>query len=91
PAMALRALGRVPYVLYIQDLWPDTVMESGMLAGSPGARRRVERVLDLACLRTYRSAERIVVISEGIRSILAERGVPDEKLLVVPNWVDESV
>lgn len=91
PAMALRAVGRVPYVLYIQDLWPDTVMESGMLAGSPRARQRVERVLERACARTYRSAERIVVISEGIRSILAERGVPEEKLVVVPNWVDESV
>lgn len=91
PAMALRAISRVPYVLYIQDLWPDTVMESGMLAESPGLRRRVERLLDLACSRTYRSAQRIVVISEGIKTILASRGVPEDKLVVVPNWVDETV
>lgn len=91
PAMALRRLFDVPHVLYIQDLWPDTVMESGMLAGNKAARTRAERVLSRACLASYRSAARIVVISPSMRTILAERGVPEHKIDVVPNWVDESV
>lgn len=91
PAMTLSRLFNVPHVLYIQDLWPDTVLESGMLAGNELVRQRVERVLSRACLASYRSAARIVVISPSMRDILERRGVPEHKIDVVPNWVDESV
>jgi colanic acid biosynthesis glycosyl transferase WcaI len=36
----------------------------------------------------YRRAHRIVVISEGFRQNLLEKGVPAEKIAVVPNWAD---
>lgn len=91
PAMLARIIGRIPYVMSIQDLWPDTVLESGMLAENPGLRDRVERTLSLALGRAYRSARRIVVISDSMKTILTERGVPADKLVVVPNWVDEAV
>lgn len=91
PAMVLQRLFGVPHVLYIQDLWPDTVMESGMLAGNQAARARVERILSRACLASYRSAARIVAISVTMKQILVDRGVSADKIDVVPNWVDESV
>ena len=36
----------------------------------------------------YRHASRVVAVSEGIRNRLMERGVPGEKIGVVPNGVD---
>ncbi len=40
PAMAMRALKHTPYVVHIQDLWPQTVTASGFLSESQ--RTRVE-------------------------------------------------
>lgn len=89
--MILRAIAGIPYVLYIQDLWPDTVIASGMLSGRPQIRDGVERLLGIACRASYRGASRIGVISPGMKSILVQRGVDPSKIMVVPNWVEESV
>jgi len=85
PAMILRRLRGCPFVLDVQDLWPDSVASSGMLR-APGAMR----ILRMWCDRTYRAAARIIVLSEGCRSVLIERGVPAEKIDVVYNWCDEQ-
>lgn len=87
--VVLRRLLRRPFVLYIQDLWPDTVTATGMVpARFAGA---VERVLDAFCRSVYAAAERIAVISPGMRDRLIERGVPADKIDIVYNWVDEDV
>jgi len=37
---------------------------------------------------TYRSADKIIVISEGFKRNIMEKGVPEEKIVVIPNWID---
>lgn len=84
-ARLLRRLRGVPYVLHVQDLWPDAVVSSGMLGDqtSPGfASRRLAAMIS----RTYRSAAHIVAISEGFQQLLVARGVPPSKVSVIPNW-----
>lgn len=76
---------RLPYILEIQDLWPDTVMESGM-AGSSS----IGTILKSLCAFVYRRAVRIIVQSKGIEAILRERGVPESKMAVIHNWADET-
>lgn len=90
PALAAKAVRRVPFVLFIQDLWPETVLASGMLASS-AITRRLEWALHRFCNQVYRSAGRIAVISTGMRELLIERGVPPAKIEVVHNWVDEAL
>jgi colanic acid biosynthesis glycosyl transferase WcaI len=90
PALVARARYRPPYVLLIQDLWPDTVVDSGFLA--PGWLRDVAvRGLHRFCDASYRRAAAVVVTSPGMAELLRGRGVPGSKLSVVPNWVDETV
>ncbi|TCJ30216.1 glycosyltransferase family 4 protein [Nocardioides jejuensis] len=84
-----RLLWRRRYVLYIQDLWPDSVLASGMVRGLPA--RIAERLLHALCNVGYRHATRIVVISPGMRDVLISRGVPAEKVTVAANWADEAV
>jgi glycosyltransferase involved in cell wall biosynthesis len=74
---------RLPFVLDIQDLWPDTVAATGM-----GGGRWIARLLGPACRLVYRRAAAIVVQSEGMRQTLIARGVPPEKITVVHNWAD---
>ena len=91
PAMLARRRYETPFVLYIQDLWPDTVLASGMLSGRPVVQRQIESLLARACETSYRAASAIAVISEGMKSLLIDRGIPGDKVTVVYNWVDESV
>jgi glycosyltransferase involved in cell wall biosynthesis len=77
-------LSRRPFVIDIQDLWPDSVVKSGM-AGT----RRMEKILNLMCNFVYRRAARILAQSKGIKSRLIERGVSSDKISVVYNWADE--
>lgn len=87
PAVALRALRRTPFVLHVQDLWPDSVTSSELAAGMGG---RLERVLHAYCDATYRRAAHIAVTSPGMADRIAARGVPRGKLSFVPNWADEA-
>jgi glycosyltransferase involved in cell wall biosynthesis len=75
---------RRPFVIDIQDLWPDSVMVSGMAGG------RAERGLRAMCDFVYRRAARVVVQSNGMGDALAERGVASAKLRTIYNWADEQ-
>jgi glycosyltransferase involved in cell wall biosynthesis len=77
-------------VLLVQDLWPDTVIQAGMVE-SPLARKAAQAVLQSFDSLTTLRAAHILVISRGMKDALTERGVPASKLTVMPNWVDESV
>lgn len=85
PAMLLRLLRGVPYVLDVQDLWPESVTSSGMLA-----LPRLTFLLHKWCDLTLRLSRRVVVLSPGYRRVLGERGVPERKVEVVYNWCSET-
>lgn len=85
-AVAGHLLGRVkkrPWVFEVRDLWPESIAAVGVMREGILMRmlRRMERML-------YRGAERIVTVTEPMRQKLAERGVPMEKVGVVPNGAD---
>ncbi len=90
PAMLARALFRRPYVLHIQDLWPQTVVDSGFVHRRSVLQAMV-RYLHAFCDLSYRRAAAIAVTAPGMTAALESRGVPADKLSVVPNWVEESV
>ena len=39
---------------------------------------------------TYKYADKIIVISEDFKKNLLTKGVPEEKIVVVYNWVDQN-
>jgi glycosyltransferase involved in cell wall biosynthesis len=85
PAIVLSKLLNVPFVLEIQDLWPDTLRATGMVKN--------ERILALTgwwASRIYRAAGHISVISPGFRQALLLRGQDSRKVSVLYNWCDES-
>jgi glycosyltransferase involved in cell wall biosynthesis len=80
----LARLKRSPLVLHVQDLQPDTAIELGMLPGG-GAIARALHALERA---SYRLADRVAVISDGIAERLRAKGVPQTKVFVFRNWAD---
>jgi glycosyltransferase involved in cell wall biosynthesis len=85
-AMCGHFLGRVkrrPWVFEVRDLWPESITAVGAMKEGVVMRllRRLER-------RLYSSAERIVTVTEPMRTRLIERGVAERKVGVVPNGAD---
>jgi colanic acid biosynthesis glycosyl transferase WcaI len=80
PAMATARARRTPWVLWLQDILPDGAVSSGIL--DDGALVRLARRLEHAA---YRSASRIVVISESFEVNLRDKGVDPAKLVRVCN------
>ncbi len=70
-------------VVYLQDIYPDIGIAIGRLRDG-FATRRLKNLFH----RTYRAADRIVVLSEDMRSGLVADGVQADKIVVIPNWID---
>lgn len=85
PALLSRLLRGTPFVLDVQDLWPDTVAATGMVRN-----RLALSVLGGACRAGYVRASRVVVLSPGFRAALESRGVDPERIRVVYNWAPEE-
>ncbi|SCL31892.1 Glycosyltransferase involved in cell wall bisynthesis [Micromonospora pallida] len=90
PMWFLRYAHRTPVVLHVLDLWPDSVRASGFLHSGRGGPRLAERAMHTWCGAMYRAAARVAYISPGVGEVLARRGVPEEKLVHVPMWADET-
>lgn len=88
-AMVARRLSRkygrkVPFVYNLQDIFPDSLINTGMTRQGSLIWRIGRRMEDYI----YRSADRIIVISEDFKRNIMAKGVPEEKIVVVPNWAD---
>jgi glycosyltransferase involved in cell wall biosynthesis len=90
PALLAESRYRRPYVLLVQDLWPDTVVNSGFVRRGRLLDATV-RGLHAFCDASYRRASAVVATAPSMAELIRGRGVPDGKVSVVPNWVDESV
>ncbi|MDQ0673951.1 colanic acid biosynthesis glycosyl transferase WcaI [Pseudarthrobacter siccitolerans] len=81
----LRWVHRIPYVLHIQDLWPESVLDSGMV--KPAFLRKPVNVVLHALLKVvYGNAAHIVAIAPSMASTLQQRGVPPRAVSVLYNW-----
>jgi colanic acid biosynthesis glycosyl transferase WcaI len=90
PAMVLKASRRIPYIYHIADMWPESVVESGMI-GNGASRKLATRFLSSWCKLVYQQAQAITVLSPGFKRLLVERGVPERKVHIIYNWTDEEV
>jgi glycosyltransferase involved in cell wall biosynthesis len=86
PAFILSRLWGVPFVYQIQDMWPETLIATGMLQNP-----RLLRWIGRFARWIYAKAHAILVISPGFRRNLMEKGVPQAKIRVISNWIDKSV
>jgi glycosyltransferase involved in cell wall biosynthesis len=73
----------IPFTMEVPDLWPETLVTTGMIK----SRLLVHAIGGFAHW-VYSKAAAIRVISEGFRENLIRKGVPREKLQVIPNWCD---
>jgi colanic acid biosynthesis glycosyl transferase WcaI len=72
-----------PFIYNVQDLYPEVPVQANQLRNSWAIT-----ALGKVALFMYRRAAHITVISPTMRESLLGKGVPEEKLTVIPNFVD---
>lgn len=84
--VVLRFLKRVPLLLEVRDLWPDSIeaVQVRKGGGMIALLRRIERFM-------YRSADRIVIVSPAFRAHIEACGVDSDKIATVPNGVNTAL
>ena len=83
-----KTIFRKKTIFWIQDLWPDNAVESGIIRKGSVPYKLFFAMEKLA----YRKSDVIIPISEDIQQRLLDYGVPETKLNVIHNWgYDDSV
>lgn len=82
----LKKMKGVPFVYNLQDIFPDSMAGTG-LARKGGFIWKIGRIIENF---TYKHADKIIVISEDFKKNIMAKGVPEDKIVVVYNWVDQN-
>jgi len=87
PSLWVGRRRRLPVVYEMRASWEDAAVDHGTtVEGS--MRYRASRMLESLALR---HADQVTTICEGLRADIAVRGVPPERITVIPNAVDVSL
>lgn len=81
-ALRLARRLRIPFVLEVRDLWPESLLAAG------GRKGAAYHVFDRIARHLYRRADRIIVLARGSADHIAELGFDRRKIVYVPNGVD---
>jgi lipopolysaccharide/colanic/teichoic acid biosynthesis glycosyltransferase len=81
----ISGMKRCPFVFEVRDLWPESLLASGIGREDSPLIRSLERLASFL----YRRCDRIVVVTEAFKeNLIAQRGLPGEKIDVIENGVE---
>lgn len=75
---------KIPLIYNLQDIFPDSLVTTGLTKEGSllwKIGRKIENY-------TYCNADKIIVISEAFKKNLLAKNVPEDKIVVIPNWVN---
>ncbi len=82
----LKKIKKIPFVYCLQDIFPDSLVGT-KLAKKGSIVWKIGRLIEDT---TYKHADKIIVISEDFKNNIIKKGVPEEKISVIYNWVDQD-
>ncbi len=88
-ALSGRALSwfrRIPWIMEVRDLWPESIKAVGAVKQS-----LFIRYFEWEEFRCYKSARKIVVVTDSFRDRLIKRGIFAHKIEVVKNGCNRSL
>jgi glycosyltransferase involved in cell wall biosynthesis len=84
-AMVKRKL-KVPVIYNLQDIFPESLVNTGLTKKGSFIWKIGQAIENY----TYKNADKIIVISEDFKKNIMTKGVPEEKIAVVHNWINEN-
>tara|TARA_R110002124_G_scaffold55108_2_gene156058 strand:+ start:21191 stop:22450 length:1260 start_codon:yes stop_codon:yes gene_type:complete len=85
PAILLRAIKRAPQLMWILDVWPDTLSAVGVVK-SP----RILFLVGLIVRFIYGNCDRILVQSRAFWEPVKRDGGTERQLAYFPNWIEPT-
>ena len=85
-AAILSKLWRRPFVFHVEDLQPDAAADLGMMRD--GVLMQSLYALERF---TYRQAELVTTLTEGMRARIIAKGIPEEKVLLSSHWSESRL
>jgi colanic acid biosynthesis glycosyl transferase WcaI len=82
-AFLLSRFFHVPWLLQLEDLYPDAAIAAGVMTN----QKVINFFLGLENF-FYRNAQRISVISKNFKQTLLAKGIPNSKIEIIPVWAD---
>jgi glycosyltransferase involved in cell wall biosynthesis len=83
PGLVIKAFKRAPMLLWVQDLWPESLSATGAVR-SPWLLRQVRKLVDFI----YRRCDRVLVSSKGFTVHVAASGMDEQRIAYIPNWAE---
>lgn len=74
---------RIPWVLEIRDLWPESIVAVGAIKNPT-----IIKILEWVERFAYRKADRIVPVTDSFKACMLGKGIEASKITVVKNGVD---
>lgn len=79
-------LRRIPLMFDVCDIWPDCAVAVGMMK-----QPLLVRIAFWLEKKIYQASTRIGVVTRGFTENLVAKGVPREKIKLLPDWVDPEL
>lgn len=76
----------VKFVYNLQDIFPESLVHTGLCKKTSFLYKLGGKIADFS----YKNADKIIVISQDFKRMLLERGVNEDKIELIYNWVDEN-
>jgi len=83
PGIIFSRLKKVPFVFEVRDLWPDIPISIGVLKNK--ILITIAKWIEKLC---YSEAKRIIVLSQGMKEFLHQKGIHESKMTLIPNCSD---
>jgi len=84
PALLHKFLYKTKVILWVQDLWPESVSSAGKLNSS-----FITKCLTKMVKQIYKSSDKVLIQSEGFIQSIEEKGVTKKQLEYIPNWAED--
>ena len=85
-AYLLAAIRRKPWIMEVRDIWPESIMAVGAMNDG-----FIYRILEWIELRLYKSANKIIVVTDAFKENISSRGIDSAKIYVHKNGVNLEI
>ena len=84
PGIILSKIKKIPFIIWVQDLWPDTIKATGHINNN-----KIYNLDKIISNYIYKSSTVILTQSKGIRNILKKR-LDKKSIYYLPNITNED-
>lgn len=84
PALVLKFIKKTPVAIWVQDLWPESVIESKKFNSKVGYI-----ILEKLVKFIYDKSDSILVSSNGMINSINEKGINLNKIVFLPQWAED--